>query len=919
MKLLKHPLSKMLRGKMLYRVALLLFFLMLPLAGITQVQMTLQEPPVKRLTPDDLWNLQLNNPRNINRNVYLIAEIQKAESGERVARFRTNTFKLPTGLQRLDPQRIKVTQKDFFAPRAERIIQQTNNFPKGTYKIHLTLYSATDESELSASTLEHDVVNIYTSAKKVVAGGDESFLSFYGNGYIEARNASRQATGQGIPQDYFRGRMNATLEIGMAPIQFHGYYTSVQSNLRQNPNSVTVSFDDQRFINNLRNQLTRVIEKETGMKKEEYTSAVNKLKKLDNIDRLLKNQDIDEQLREVGDLESIKNKLNDVDLQNAVNRIKGLKSDIQGRLEELDYKSRKAKIQTQLEVHKQVSYQDGQREQQRQATIDSLQNALQDLEKEKKQVKQQNRQDVQALKKLQQTQDKYQELKRKKEKIENLLDKKDRLKKLAKKKAGLQKFKEKLEESGGLEAIQSFNLSKLNNKQVLKNQLLKRGMLSGGEKLLYSIEELSAGTVYPYYSPLVLNGLRMTGVNFEWNPGIFYTAFSGGTSNEPRFSLENGVVDYKQRLLAGKIGLGKKNQTHIYLTALNAIDDRNSLARNDTISAPKSNFILGTDLGLTLFNGNVNIQGEVAGSKYDNDTEASSLGINNEFNQQVPDFLQPNISTRLGLAYDVRGSVKMFKSRTVVSGFLRNIDPSYNSFGAPNLRTGIFTYNIQFSQKLFSRNLTASLFRKNESTTRLWQDGLTHYERQGGELAMNFTSFPNMKISYAESVQDKGTINNDMSELMITGSHGYSIGELSLSNSFSYNLNQGQSTQSNGPDYKVTNYLFNQMVSFSFPLSLSLNLNYVDEVLQGTESEMLVSDLSASFQLFKEVNVNMGGVFKSRSNRSQKFGGFVDVNYSFARYFTFRLSLEQNYYDDLIIPANDFDEYILNSRLSMSW
>jgi len=330
--------SRLLQKKRRTRIPLIILFLMLPLAGFTQVQMTLQEPSVNRLAVEDLWSLQLNNPQNINRNVYLVAEIKKAEREERVARLRTGAFRLPAGLQRLDPQRIKVTQKEFFDPRAENIIQRTNNFPKGTYIIQIVLYSSTDDSELARSVREHDVVNIYTSAKKVVTGGDESFLSFYGNGYIEARNASRQARGQGIPQDYFRGNMDATLEIGMAPIRFHGYYTSVQSNLRQNPNSVTVSFDDQRFINNLRNQLTQVIEEETGMKKEEYTSAVNKLKKLDNIDRLLKNQKIDEQLQEIGNLESIKEKINDVNLQNAIGRINGLKSDIQNRLSELNYK-----------------------------------------------------------------------------------------------------------------------------------------------------------------------------------------------------------------------------------------------------------------------------------------------------------------------------------------------------------------------------------------------------------------------------------------------------------------------------------------------------------------------------------------------------------------------------------------------------
>jgi hypothetical protein len=480
-------------------------------------------------------------------------------------------------------------------------------------------------------------------------------------------------------------------------------------------------------------------------------------------------------------------------------------------------------------------------------------------------------------------------------------------------------YKQKLKESGDLEALKSFNVSKLRDKGILKDELIKRGMLSGGQKLLYSIEELSAGTVYPYYSPLVLNGLRITGVSFEWNPGIFYTAFSGGTSNRPRFSLQNGIADYKQRLLAGKIGIGKKHKSHLFFTALNAIDDRNSIERNDTINTPKSNFILGSDVALQFFNGKFKIQGEIAGSKFTDDEEASDLITNNALNEQIPDFLEPNVSTKFGLAYDVRGAIKLFKNNTVLSGYLRNIDPVYNSFGAPNLRRGVFTYNAEISQKLFSRSLTLSLFRKNESTTRLWQDGLTHYERQGGKMRIGFSNFPNISISYAEGVQDKESIDNNTSEFMINGNYSYKIGKLSLSNTLSYNLNKAESSQTNGPNYEVANYLFNQLVSFSFPLSLSLNVNYVDEVMQGEESELIISDLSASFQLFKKVNVSVGGNYKTRSEQNEKVGAFMDVNYSFANHFTFELSFDNNYYDDMMMPVYDFSEYILNSRLSVRW
>lgn len=902
------------------------FFLALPLllliiGGKTasgQIQANLQAPPVNRLQVNDLWNVRINNPQNLRKQVYMKASVITLE-GKKTAHFRTDVFNLSKGLQRLNPNEINITQRDFYDTKAENILKRTKNFPEGNYEIMVRVFDATTDEIMAESSIEHKVTNIYSKAAEVVGANQEKLVTFYGNGHIEGHSSDRQGAGQFVPKQYARGDLNATLEIGVAPINFHGHLTTMNSNLRQSANEFTVSFDDQRFINNLRNRLTNVIEEETGLKKEQYSEATSKLKKLDNIDRLLKSSNLQKELENTGSLSEIESQLQSADLQGAVNQINQIKENITNRATGLNYKTEKQKLQTELEVHQEISYDDPAKEKKRGNTIDSLKTELKELEQKRKETKEKNKEDIVKLKKLKEKQKKIDKLKQKKQKVENLLAKKDQLNRLKKQKDKLLAYKQKLKESGELDALKSFNMSKLQDKDLLKNELVKRGMLSGGQKLLYSIEELSAGTVYPYYSPLVLNGLRLTGVSFEWNPGIFYAAFSGGTSNRPRFSLSNGIADYKQRLLAGKIGVGKKNKSHLFFTALNAIDDRNSLERNDTINTPKSNFILGTDVGLQFFNGKFKIQGEIAGSKFTDDEEASDLITNNALNDQIPDFLEPNVSTKFGLAYDVRGAIKMFKNNTVISGFLRNIDPSYNSFGAPNLRRGVFTYNAEISQKLFSRSLTLSLFRKNESTTRLWQDGLTHYGRQGGKLRVGFTNFPNITVSYADGLQDKENIDNSTSEFMINGNYSYKIGKLSLSNTLSYNLNKAESSQANGPNYEVTNYLFNQLVSFAFPLSLSLNVNYVDEVMQGEESELFVSDLSASFQLFKKVNVSLGGNYKTRSDINEKLGAFMDVDYSFANHFTFELSFDNNYYDDMMMPVYDFNEYIFNSRLSVRW
>ncbi|MGM0565982.1 MAG: hypothetical protein ACQESX_04390 [Bacteroidota bacterium] len=900
-------------------VVLLLALFFATERSFAQVQITMQKPPVKRLQLQNIWNVQINNPQNIQRRVYMIAEITDSETDELVATIRTAPLQLSSGIYRLNPQSVKITRQEFYSNSIESTLQRTHNFPGGTYQIKVTLFNADNDENMASVSIEQKVTNVYEKASEMVSGSNKKFVQFYGNGNIQAHSANRAGFGQAIPKEYLRGNLDATMEIGVAPIHFNGHITTIDNRLQQTANSFTVSFDDQRFINNLRNNLTKMIEKESGIKKENYSEAANKLKKLENIDRLLDNQTIEKELENLGDLETIEQQLNDSELTSALNQINKLKTDISNRGQEVNYEVKKEKLETQIQINKEVSFEDDNKEKARLNTIDSLEQEMKNLEQKNREIKQQNQQDLIKLDKLEEQEEKAKKLKRKKAKIEELLARKEQIDKLVKQKEELTKYKDKLEASGSLEEIEEFNLNKLRDKDILKDELLRRQMLSGGQNLLYSIEELSAGTVYPYYSPLILNGLRMTGVSFEWNPGWFYTAFSGGLSNRPHLSIERGLAEYEQRLLAGKIGVGKKNKSHIYFTALNAIDDRNSIERNDTITTPKSNFIFGTDAALRLFKGRFKLEGEIAGSKYDDDTKAEEIITNEELSNQIPGFLQPNLSSRFGLAYDIRGSIRLFKNNTVISGFLRNIDPSYNSFGAPNLRSGIYSYNAEIKQTLLAGKMAISLFSKNESSTRLWHDGLTHYERQGGKINMTINKLPRLTVSYAENNQNKGTTENSMSEFMISGSYQYRIGSLSMANTINYNQNNASSNLENGPAYSITNLLFNQMISFSFPLSLSLNLNYVDEEIRQTPRKILISDLSASVQLWKKVNISAGGNYKTEESGTTRFGGFADLSYSFAKFFTFQLKYDNNYYDEMAVNGYSFNEYILDTRLTMRW
>ena len=96
--------------------------------------------------------------------------------------------------------------------------------------------------------------------------------------------------------------------------------------------------------------------------------------------------------------------------------------------------------------------------------------------------------------------------------------------------------------------------------------------VSGYIKALSYFETLGLGETYPNYSKYTLNGSKVTGADFEFNPGLFYIAASG-LKNLSAIPYTN----FQRKLLAGKIGIGGKEKSHFHFTIMKAWDNENSL------------------------------------------------------------------------------------------------------------------------------------------------------------------------------------------------------------------------------------------------------------------------------------------------------------------------------------------------------
>jgi len=67
----------------------------------------------------------------------------------------------------------------------------------------------------------------------------------------------------------------------------------------------------------------------------------------------------------------------------------------------------------------------------------------------------------------------------------------------------------------------------------------------------------------------------------------------------------------------------------------------------------KQNDVAGAEFQLTFLQGRIKLYSEVATSSFNRNQDDVSLVVNNQWYEQIPDFLRPNLSTSYDYAYTV--------------------------------------------------------------------------------------------------------------------------------------------------------------------------------------------------------------------------------------------------------------------------
>lgn len=471
------------------------------------------------------------------------------------------------------------------------------------------------------------------------------------------------------------------------------------------------------------------------------------------------------------------------------------------------------------------------------------------------------------------------------------------------------------------------------------DKLDELGLVSASEKFFAGFPALSVGVTYPSYTGLTLNGVPVTGANVEWNPGQFYVAFAGGKAQRAIsvpgvIGNVSGVVDsvfvdpyYTRNLYAGRIGYGKKEGSHVILTAVYSKDDASSLPF-DTVGAPlrpSANYVVGIDVNVPIVEDYFTLSGEVAGSMLTGDIEAAAITEND-----IPEFVRttfdPNISSLLDYAFAAKAVLRIPETDTRLSGSLRKIGPAYFSLGAPTLRNDNLRLEGRLEQR-FARGLVSvgAYYRSDEDNLspglKTVPATITAY---GISLGFNPRNLPYVRLEYAPyrqsytNVADATEIVNTTTLLSASSGYFYKIGTVNAGTTAMFSSQQSNTFQGLS-DYGVATLSLSQNVRFAFPLALQAGF-MTSGLTAGDSTQRIVSvDLSASHTAFDIWTNTAGFTLADQSGSDNNVGFFVASSIPVWSSGFFEVRAEKNVYKNLLVNTANFDEFLMTATFSTTW
>jgi hypothetical protein len=455
-------------------------------------------------------------------------------------------------------------------------------------------------------------------------------------------------------------------------------------------------------------------------------------------------------------------------------------------------------------------------------------------------------------------------------------------------------------------------------------------LLPGASRFMSYFTTLEIGRCRPNYSELTLRGIPVSGVNIEFTPGKFYSAFTTGRTKRPIMSDTITPPVYEQNIMFGKLGYGKKQESHFYLTYMFIEDDESSRTDPDTaglrIMSPRANHVVGSELKLAFFKKKFIIEGEGAASMLTRDMEAPTMDWSTtDVPAWASDFLNPNMSSSVDYAYNLKTSLNL--NTTKISGGMKMLGPGFKTLGNPYLMNDRLTYQGSIKQTFAKRKVSLTAFYKQHSDNLInWKKRTSQIVSYGLTAGFRFRKAPYLMLSYMPFTQktnyDTIAFTNKVNIINVTSGHSYKIGNSRSMTSFNFFYQDAKTGLDSiaGP-VKNNTYTLSETLSFKKPVSVSTTVSYTQSAFSGQEIERLMLSFSGTLVAFKNKWSNTLGVnIFLQDAQHQKIGFLIDSRLlQLFKGSDLGLRLEKNVIDDVFYSDVRVNEFIAQLSVRVSW
>ncbi len=462
----------------------------------------------------------------------------------------------------------------------------------------------------------------------------------------------------------------------------------------------------------------------------------------------------------------------------------------------------------------------------------------------------------------------------------------------------------------------------LSDPNKLKENAEKLGLISSTEKFFIDLKTLGLGRTYPVYTDLTVSGVPVNGLNVEYNPGILYLAVAAGNNLK-------GIdeVSFKRSFFAGRIGVGEKENDHLFFTLLKMKDDDQSiLPPTNSFLTPQENQVIGTEGKILLFNNLLTLKSEAAISMFTRDLRDADIQ-----NSSLPGFVKSIYNTKLSTSYDYALSSSVIfdspKDNTYFSLKVNRIGPGYISLAAPNIRSDQLMFKAKFDKKFSDKKIGVKTFAK------IYQDNITNWKAStttttsfGVSFNFNFPNIPYFIIGYSPYFQSNDAVpinqiisNNNQMVNFMTG-YSYQLSSVYASTLFSFN-GQWQNTKVGITSNKFSNtsYMLNQSFNFEFPLTLNSTLSLTQSKFLSTSSRITEFDLNGNYLFNDNISINLGATFSNEENFTKRSLIYIGSDIILSELLKLQLQGKISNYKDLSGGGNNYNDSMLQAIVFVTW